>query len=119
MAEEKRVVEKLALREFDGGPFALDLYRLLAIVLGDQRIARLGDETRYHQPPVWQLQDQFRNQRRGDPHSDLVGSGPAYFVRPAPDGVPKDAYATVWFAVAELAKKHAQTRGAHAARSLQ
>src|SRR5262249_21733705 len=60
MAEEKRVVENLARREFDGGPFALDLYRLLAIVLSDQRIARLGDETRYHQPPVWQLQDRFR-----------------------------------------------------------
>jgi len=60
MGEEKRVVENLARREFDGGPFALDLYRLLAIVLSDQRIAQLGDETRYHQPPVWQLQDQFR-----------------------------------------------------------
>jgi hypothetical protein len=60
MAEEKWVVENLARREFDGRPFALDLYRLLAIVLSDQRIAQLGDETRYHQPPVWQLQDQFR-----------------------------------------------------------
>lgn len=46
--------------QFDGGPFALDLYRLLAIVLSDQRIAKLGDETRHHQPPVWQLQDRFR-----------------------------------------------------------
>ena len=46
--------------QFDGGPFALDLYRLLAMVLGDQRIARLGDEIRYRRPPVWLLQERFR-----------------------------------------------------------
>jgi hypothetical protein len=47
-------------QQFDGGPFALDLYRLLAIGVKRPRIARLGGETRYHQPPVWQLQDRFR-----------------------------------------------------------
>jgi hypothetical protein len=60
MAEETLIDNLTRGHPFDGGPFALDLYRLLAMVLSDQRIAQLGNETRYHQPPVWQLQDRFR-----------------------------------------------------------
>ena len=46
--------------QFDGGPFALDLYRLLGMVLSDKRIASLGDETSYLMQPIWLLQERFR-----------------------------------------------------------
>jgi hypothetical protein len=46
--------------QFDGGPFALDLYRLLGMVLSDKRISSLGDRTTYQMQPIWELQDRFR-----------------------------------------------------------
>jgi hypothetical protein len=46
--------------QFDGGPFALDLYRLLGMVLSDKQIASLGDETSYLMQPIWLLQERFR-----------------------------------------------------------
>src|SRR5215831_13416556 len=60
MAEEK-LIDGLTGggHQFDGGPFALDLYRLLAMVLSDQRIAGLGDERDAHVPSVWELQNRF------------------------------------------------------------
>jgi hypothetical protein len=45
---------------FDGGPFALDLYRLLCMVLADRRIAALTDELADPLPPEQQLQDRYR-----------------------------------------------------------
>ena len=58
---------KLSLRDnltqgqqFDGGPFALDLYRLLGMVLSDKRMASLGDEATHYMPPAWRLQERFR-----------------------------------------------------------
>ena len=61
MAEETSFFDNLTRgHHFDGGPFALDLYRLLAMVLADKQIAELADEASYHEPPEWQLQDRFR-----------------------------------------------------------
>jgi hypothetical protein len=60
MVEETLIDSLTQGHQFDGGPFALDVYRLLGIVLSDKKIAALGDEATYHSPPVWQLQDRFR-----------------------------------------------------------
>jgi len=74
MAEEVLIDNLTRGHQFDGGPFALDLYRLLAMALSDRRMSGLGDETRYHQPPVWQLQDRFR---KGEIIRILVSSATA------------------------------------------
>jgi hypothetical protein len=60
MVEETLIAPLTQGHQFDGGLFALDVYRLLGIVLSDKQIAALGDEATHHSPPVWQLQDRFR-----------------------------------------------------------
>jgi hypothetical protein len=45
----------------DGGPFALDLYRLLCMMLADKQIAALVDQLAYTTPPVQELQDRYRS----------------------------------------------------------
>jgi len=60
MAEETLIDNLTRGHQFDGGPFALDLYRLLGMVLSDKQIAALGDEDAYSLPSVWQLQGRFR-----------------------------------------------------------
>jgi hypothetical protein len=91
MAEETYLIDDHLPRghRFDGESFALDVYRLLAIVLSDQQIARLGDETRHHQPPVWQLQERFR---RGEVVRILISSAVA--LRASLDQYPKQFKAT-------------------------
>jgi hypothetical protein len=76
MAEETYLIDDHLPRghRFDGELFALDVYRLLAVVLSDERIARLGDETRWPRPPVWQLQERFR---RGEVVRILISSAVA------------------------------------------
>src|SRR3974390_304209 len=62
MAEETLIDNLTQGHKFDAGPYALDLYRLLAMTLSDQRMAGLDGETRLYRPhhPVGQLQDRFR-----------------------------------------------------------
>ena len=60
MVEETLIDTLTRGHQFDGGPFALDVYRLLGIVLSDKQIAALGDEATHQSPSVWQLQDRFR-----------------------------------------------------------
>jgi hypothetical protein len=48
--------------KFDAAPFALDLYRLLCMVLADKKIGALADDPDYdNMSPIQDLQDSFRD----------------------------------------------------------
>ena len=67
--------------QFDGGPFALDLYRLLGMVLSDKRIASLGDETSYLHAANMAATGTLRKAELL-PHPSFVCCSAAHSVRP-------------------------------------